>query len=175
MTDKQEIFCDEYLIDENATQAAIRAGYSNKTAGQIGCQLLKKVHIQRCIEEKKLARSKRTHVNQDYVINNFVTVANRCMQAEPVMEKIDGEWVKTGEWKFDSAGANKALESLGRHLGMFTDNVTVGAGLVFNVVMPNDRVLEGKEARKLPESVVNAPVVDAVTCETVTEEGDSDI
>lgn len=71
LTDKQRRFVDEYLLDLNATQAAIRAGYSKKSAGQIGEQNLKKLEIAQAIEEAKAARSQRTEITQDMVLREL--------------------------------------------------------------------------------------------------------
>ena len=68
LTDKQKKFVEEYLIDLNATQACIRAGYSPKTAMEQGYQLLQKTSVQEAIAERMAARSRRTGVNQDRVV-----------------------------------------------------------------------------------------------------------
>lgn len=73
---KQQRFVDEYLIDLNATQAAIRAGYSNKTAGQIGDENLKKPEIQAAVSAAQQARSERTEINQDMVLRKWWDIAN---------------------------------------------------------------------------------------------------
>ena len=65
LTEKQQRFVDEYLIDLNATQAAIRAGYSVKTADQQGSRMLANVKVQQAIAEHMAERSRRTGVNQD--------------------------------------------------------------------------------------------------------------
>ena len=74
LTQKQRLFVDEYLIDLNATQAAIRAGYSKKTASRIGPELLGKTWVARAIEAGVKARSDRTQVNADYVLNRLVEI-----------------------------------------------------------------------------------------------------
>ncbi|PND34542.1 terminase small subunit [Achromobacter pulmonis] len=74
LTDKQRRFVDEYLVDLNATQAAIRAGYSQKTAGQIGEQNLKKLEISRAVQEAQAARSKRTEITQDMVLRELAKI-----------------------------------------------------------------------------------------------------
>ena len=114
LTDKQEMFCKEYIIDLNATQAAIRAGYSEKTANEQGCQNLAKLNIQERIAELKEDREKRLVIDADWVLQQAVKVHMMCMQAEPVI--VGGE--PTGEYKFDSSGANKALELVGKHVNI---------------------------------------------------------
>ncbi|MBV4480524.1 terminase small subunit [Pseudomonas khavaziana] len=74
LTQKQRLFVDEYLIDLNATQAAIRAGYSKRTAGQIGDENLKKPQISQAIKEAMDSRSKRVQINADYVLNRLVEI-----------------------------------------------------------------------------------------------------
>jgi phage terminase small subunit len=132
LTDKQEMFCKEYLIDLNATQAAIRAGYSERTANEQGCQNLAKLNIQERIAELKAGREERLQINADWVLNQAVKVHQRCMQAEmvtdregnPVMvEDANGQLVAA--YKFEHAGANKALELIGKHVNVqaFKDKV----------------------------------------------------
>lgn len=74
LTDKQEMFCREYLIDLNATQAAIRAGYSVKTANRIAAQLLSKLDIQNRITELKAQRNDLVGINAAYVLNRLVEI-----------------------------------------------------------------------------------------------------
>lgn len=122
LTPKQKTFCQEYLVDLNGTQAAIRAGYSKKTANVQSSQLLAKLNIQTYIEQLQEERTKKTGVTQEYVITNLQRVVEMSVRAIPVMVKENGELVESGEYKFDSYGANKALELLGKHLGMFKEN-----------------------------------------------------
>ncbi|MGJ7299780.1 terminase small subunit [Morganella morganii] len=74
LTDKQEMFCREYLVDLNATQAAIRAGYSDKTANRIAAQLLSKLDIGKRIQELKSARGERLAIDADYVLQRLVEI-----------------------------------------------------------------------------------------------------
>lgn len=71
LTDKQEAFCLEYIIDLNATQAAIRAGYSEKTANAQAGRLLSKVSIQEEISRRKSERSESTKIDAEYVLNRL--------------------------------------------------------------------------------------------------------
>ena len=127
MTPKQQRFVQEYLIDLNATQAAIRAGYKHPDMGR---QLLTKTHVQEAIEAAKAERAKRTELTTDYVLNGLRDVAERCRQAEPV---LDREGNPTGEYRFDSSGANRALELLGKHLGIFIEKKQVDLAATINV------------------------------------------
>lgn len=126
LTDKQTAFVREYLVDLNATQAAIRAGYSERTAYSVGQRLLKNVEIQRAVAAAQAKRARRVEVTQDYVLSNLVEVVERTMQRAPVLDR-KGEQVTDEEgravWMFDAKGANRALELLGKHLGIFTDKV----------------------------------------------------
>ena len=75
LTEKQQRFVEEYLIDLNATQAAIRAGYSVNSARDIGCENLAKPNIQEAIAKEMADRSKRTGVNQDRVVLELARIA----------------------------------------------------------------------------------------------------
>ncbi len=144
LTPKQEKFCREYIVHLNGTQAAIKAGYSKKTANGMASENLAKPYIQARIAQLERKVVKKAELNAEYVLNGFMEIAERCMQRKPVMEKVDGKLVQaedaeTGEgiWKFDSSGANKALESLGRHLKLFTDKIEadVKGDMTFNMVV----------------------------------------
>ncbi|EMR9403213.1 terminase small subunit [Escherichia coli] len=74
LTDKQEMFCREYLIDLNATQAAIRAGYSEKTSNEQGARLLANVSVQNRISELKAERNDRVEVDADYVLKRLFDI-----------------------------------------------------------------------------------------------------
>lgn len=74
LTPKQARFVEEFLVDLNATQAAIRAGYSQKTAGQIGEQNLKKLEVAAAVQEAQAARAKRTEITQDMVLRELAKI-----------------------------------------------------------------------------------------------------
>lgn len=148
MTKKQKRFIEEYLIDLNATQAAIRAGYSPDTAYSIGNENLKKPEIKAHIDKAMAERSKRTGVNADRVVMELAKIA--FVNADDVidfktatvkegarpedMAAIQSVKVKTFgedglEREIKMADKIKTLELLGRHLGMFKDNVKVSGTL----------------------------------------------
>lgn len=126
MTPKQEAFIREYMIDLNATQAAIRAGYSEKTAKVIGAENLTKPAIRARIDESINKRAEKLELDAQWVLTKLKDVADRCMtEVEPVMtfDRDNRRMVETGEYRFDSQGANRALELIGKHLKMFTDKL----------------------------------------------------
>ena len=130
LTNKQKKFIQEYLIDLNGTQAAIRAGYSKKRADQIGFENLRKPDIRSALEKAQQKQQERTQITADYVLTSIRSVAQRCMQAEPVMIKgEDGQMIESGKFKFDSSGANKALENLGKYLKLFTERMELKADI----------------------------------------------
>lgn len=156
LTAKQKRFIEEYLIDLNATQAAIRAGYSVESAKEIGCENLTKPNIQQVIEKQMAERSKRTGVNQDRVITELARIAFvnpsdvidssdatiketaseddlACIQSVKV--KIsEGEKGSLTEREIRLNDKIKALEMLGRHLGMFKDKVELEGEIGVTIV-----------------------------------------
>lgn len=148
MTQKQKRFIEEYLIDLNATQAAIRAGYSPDTAKAIGSENLTKPDIRAQIDRAMAERSKRTGVNAERVVQELAKIAfvNAAEVIDPktatVKEDalpedtaaIQSVKVKTFgedglEREIKMAGKLKALELLGKHLGMFKDRIELSGGL----------------------------------------------
>jgi len=121
LTPKQQRFCEEYMIDLNATQAAIRAGYSEKTAKQQGSRLLTNVDILARVRELRSEQVKRLGISADWVILNIEDIYSKCMQAKPIMEwdHAEKKMKETGEYIFDSKGALRSMELIGKHLGMF--------------------------------------------------------
>jgi len=118
---KQEMFCHEYVIDNNATQAAIRAGYSEKTIKRQGTRLLMNADILSRVEELRAEQIKRLGISSDWVILKLQDVFSKCMQTNPVMvwDHAEKKMKESGEYVFDSKGALKSMELIGKHLGMF--------------------------------------------------------
>ena len=121
LTAKQHAFVEEYLVDMNATQAAIRAGYSPKTAYNIGSENLAKPEIAAALEKARAERSERTEITADWILN---------------MLRENAEEAKAAG---DRAPCNRALELLGKHVGMFKDD----AAVVVNTVAPGTQPLDG--------------------------------
>lgn len=131
LTDKQRRFIDEYLIDLNAGQAAIRAGYAPSSARQHACRLLAREEVKRMVDERIGKRAQRMELTQDDVVRELLNVVQVCTGQREVettaivkdTKELAAVAVPVKERIFDSAGANRALELLGKHLGMFTDKV----------------------------------------------------
>ena len=116
LTAKQALFVEEFLVDVNAMEAAIRAGYSKKTAKEEGYKLRQKPHVRAAIDKAMAARLEKTKAGQDWIIARLVENAERAMQLVPA---TDSDGNSTGEHAYQGNVANKALELLGRHAGMF--------------------------------------------------------
>ena len=148
MTKKQKRFVEEYLIDLNATQAAIRAGYSPLTARDIGCENLTKPNIQEAIDKAIAERSQRTGVNADRVVRELAKIAfvnagevvdlDTALLMDKIsdddMAAIQSVKVKTFgedgvEREVKLADKLKALELLGKHLGLFKDKVEINGNV----------------------------------------------
>jgi phage terminase small subunit len=125
LTPKQQRFADEYLVDLNACQAAIRAGYSPRSARSQGYRLLTNDDIQELIQKGAAARTKRVEIDADWVLKEQVRVYRKCMTDVPVLDK-DGN--PTGEYRFEHNGANRALENLGKHINVGAFKGTDDAG-----------------------------------------------
>lgn len=119
MNDKQKRFADEYLIDFNASKAAVRAGYSDKNPDVSGANLMAIPEVKEYIEKRKLEIDDELGLSALWVKKRFKEISDRCMEQEPVFIFNGEEWIESGTYKFDSSGANKATESLGKIIGAF--------------------------------------------------------
>ncbi len=133
MNKKHKRFAEEYIIDCNATQAAIRAGYSKKTAYSIGQKLLKKVEVKNYIDELMVQLKSEAIANADEVLK-YLTAVMRGEQKEETLRLV-GEGVQVVA-KIDVSAKDrlKAAELIGKRYGMFTDKVDLGgvAKVVFS-------------------------------------------
>jgi phage terminase small subunit len=148
---RQARFVEEYLIDLNATAAAKRAGYSAKTAYSQGERLLKHVEVAAAVEEAKATRSRRTEIDQDEVLREihrlgFSNIADyvewgpdgvRLKESTDMSDEALRCVLEVSETKTDKGGTVKfklhdkkgSLELLGRHLGLFKDNLNLGGSV----------------------------------------------
>ena len=122
MTAQQARFVEEYLVDGNGTQAAIRAGYSERSAHQIGSRLLEHPRVAAALGERQAEEAERLDLDATQVLAELRAVVERCLQAVPV---LDGQGREIGEWRFDAAGATRALGLIGKQLGMFSNQIDV--------------------------------------------------
>lgn len=150
LTDKQKKFVEEYLIDLNATQSAIRAGYSPKTANEQGARLLANVSIQEAISKAMAERSRRTGINQDRIVQELARIAFvkitdivdpdgeintnasdddlACIESYKV-EDSDSVNGSSSKREVKLASKIKALELLGKNVGMWNDKIQVDVSI----------------------------------------------
>lgn len=150
---RQERFVDQYLIDLNGTQAAIRAGYSQRNADKIASQLLGNPRVSERIQQRMKKREQRTEITQDMVLQQLAKIAfadikhtvewdDGQIRIRPSAE-VDGtiiagisqteiKGIISKEVKLNDR--MKALDLIGRHLGMFKDNVSVNADVFIKFV-----------------------------------------
>lgn len=172
LTPKERKFCEEYLIDLNATQAAIRAGYKSSSmaaVGQMGYTLLKKREIRAYIDFRRAEHSRRTGVTVDRIIRELARVAfvdptnlvdmetagvlefatedDRAAIASVKVKTIPGPDGAMGiEREVRFSDKLKALEQLGKHFGMFQTNVTLTGAVPVKIIDDIVRQPEEEEA-----------------------------
>ena len=149
LTDKQKRFCNEYLIDLNATQAAIRAGYSQKTARAIATENLSKPYIQEYMKDLMNQKDDDLIAKQDEVLKYLTRVMRREEMEHAVVvtktkttksiyneetkkydkETIEEEIPEVVDFPTKVSDANKAAELLGKRYALFTENVNINGDL----------------------------------------------
>ena len=132
MTPKQKMFCDEYLIDLNATQAAIRAGYSKKTAQQIGTENPAKPLIKEYIAARMAEKQAKLIADQDEVLQYLTDVLRGKTQSEVVVVENIGDFTSEArriQKAPDEKERLKAAELLGKRYNLFSDKMKVDVAL----------------------------------------------
>lgn len=136
LTAKQQRFCDEYLVDLNATQAAIRAGYSKKTARMIGSENLTKPYMKAYIDARMAEKEKSLIADQDEVLKYLTSVLRDNTDSESVVIEGCGEGCSEARIvrvKPSEKDKLKAAELLGKRYGIYTDKVQADVVIpVFN-------------------------------------------
>ena len=150
LTDKQKKFVEEYLIDLNATQACIRAGYSPKYADREGHKLVENSRVSEAISNAMAERSRRTGINQDRIVQELARIAFvkitdvvdsdgeintnasdddlACIESYKV-EDSDSVNGSSSKREVKLASKIKALELLGKHVGMWNDKIQVDVSI----------------------------------------------
>lgn len=173
LTDKQKKFINEYLVDLNGTQAAIRAGYSEKTARFIATENLSKPYMQEAIQEAQKELAKKSGISPERVLAELAKIGFADIKqyleyktaktvvdhdpetGEPVIDykqiidvidssQVDGSVIsevsigKDGTFKFKLHDKMAALDKIGKHLGMFKENLNLTGDLTINVNLTDD-------------------------------------
>lgn len=132
LTPKQQLFVSEFLKTGNATEAARKAGYkgNEETLRSIGKENLTKPPIKRAIDEKNQKRNERLELEEDFELKKALKLLEMCMEPEKVYNPFSGEPVKDVDgnyvMKFDSKGANTALQTIAKLRGKFVQKLEVG-------------------------------------------------
>lgn len=143
LTAKQQRFCDEYLIDLNATKAAIRAGYSEKNARNIASENLAKPNIKEYIDDRMAEKEKSLIADQDEVLKYLTSVLRGKSQSSVVVVESTGDFMTQAremQKAPDEKERLKAAELLGKRYGLYTEKVDVegNVGVVIVDDIEND-------------------------------------
>lgn len=180
LTPKQKMFVAEYLVDLNATQAAIRAGYSKRSADKIGAELLGKTVVSGAIQKAIAKRKARTEITQDRVLKELARVGFSDLRQ---VFGEDGRLLRPEQWSEDIAASvasvdvvtrnigdgeveyvyklrlwdkNSALEKIAKHLGMFIErheHSGPGGGPIQSTEITPEQARELAKARGLPTRI----------------------
>lgn len=145
--ERRKAFCREYVVDFCGAQAAIRAGYSKVRAKQVASELLARPDVAAEVKRLIEAQAQKQEATVEWVISMLVSNARRAAQAEPVFDKRGNP---TGEYAFDGATSNRALELIGKHLAMFTEKVKHEGELTIRDM--SDEELDAQISQLLAES-----------------------
>ena len=148
LTEKQKRFCDEYLVDLNGTQAAIRAGYSEKTAKQIAQQNLTKLDIQEYIKKRMAEKEDALIAKQDEVLQTLTRVLRRqemdtvvvtCKERSSGYDEngkkviVEKEVPRVVQIPTRVNDLNKAAELLGKRYGLYTEKIETDVDMELNI------------------------------------------
>jgi len=131
LSPKRERFCQEFIKNHNATEAAKNAGYAEKSAQMQGSRMLLNAMVKARIAQLEKPIADRLHLDTEWVLRHSKEIVERCMQHVPVMvfDRDKKEMVQDedeegkGIWLFDPKGANQALALIAKHVGGFVDRV----------------------------------------------------
>lgn len=131
LTERERFFVRQYLVDLNGTQAAIRSGYSEKTAASQASRLLRKPEVREYRDALLQEQFDAIGVTKHSIASEVWSIYQKCCQKEPVLEwdSINREWVPSGEWQFNVRGALKALDMLRQMLPEMKQDEDAGGSL----------------------------------------------
>jgi phage terminase small subunit len=140
LTEQKKRFADKYFETLKGSESAIYAGYSEATAKQIAYNLLQEPEVEQYLSGLRAEYAEKSGISKQWIIERFKTISDRCIQEEPV---LDSKGEPTGEFKFDSSGANNATAHLGKIIGVFErdneqarPNISIPAPIVYNQAPP---------------------------------------
>jgi phage terminase small subunit len=140
MQENHQRFADKYFETLNGKDSAIYSGFDENSAKVQASQLLQRQDIQDYLQKLRAEYSEKSGISKQWIIERFKTISDRCIQEEPV---FDSKGEPTGEFKFDSSGANNATAHLGKIIGVFEKdneqvrtNISIPAPVIFNQTPP---------------------------------------
>ena len=140
LTEQKKRFADKYFETLNGSESAIYAGYSEATARQIAHNLLQEPAVKGYLSRLRSKYAEKSGISKQWIIERFKTISDRCVQEEPV---FDSNGQPTGEYRFDSSGANNATAHLGKIIGVFEKdneqskiNLSIPAPVIYNTAPP---------------------------------------
>lgn len=177
LTDKQKRFCQEYVIDLNGTQAAIRAGYSRKTANEIAAQNLAKLSVKAEIGKLRAEIAERNNVTVDYLIRGLKSIADddiskyfeakvlkrglrlQLSKSFPIIDKKNIkklQFNKKGEVTIEMYSRLEAMVQLGRHIGFFNNEQTTEKQIMAILTKAHEsQGLTETDLQKIAEMIYN--------------------
>lgn len=140
LTEQKKRFADKYFETLKGSESAIYAGYSEATARQIAYNLLQEPEVELYLSDLRAEYAEKSGISKQWIIERFKTISDRCVQEEPV---FDSNGIPTGEYRFDSSGANNATAHLGKIIGVFEKdneqskiNLSIPAPVIYNTAPP---------------------------------------
>lgn len=150
---RQQAFVEQYVVDHNATQAAIRAGYAESGAHTTGYRLLKNEDVQAAVAERESNLADEIGITKQWLLTKLQEIVNESMKPTPktfhggVVQVEDENGQRHTVFEIDAASANRAIETLMKHRGMFTERHQVEhSGTVYTLDLGNElEETEGEE------------------------------
>jgi phage terminase small subunit len=148
---KHESFCQAYVSDpeRNASRAYLKVYPTCNNPDKTASLLLKKLEVRARVVELTEPAANRVGLNEEWVLKELVRTYKKSHEPQEIEEWVDGEKVGTGVFEFDSKGATKCLELIGKHLRMYTDRVDHTTNGKEMLLTPNITVVNGETAANI--------------------------